>query len=347
VNCEARESALGYKVNCEAREGALGYKVNMENKNYKVNCKAREDALEYKISIIGCGKVGMTTAYSILHDGVVNDLLLVDRNKSKIIGEQLDLEHGLSFLHHAHIDATDDYANIKGSDLVIITAGVAQRPGDTRLDLANKNLKIIGEVIPKIVQHSPESIILIVSNPVDVLTYKAYQLAGLPKGRIFGSGTTLDTARFRFHLSEFLKVNPRSIHAYILGEHGDNSFPVISSASVGGQPLATIPGFSEERAEKAYSKARDAAYKIIASKGATYYAIGAVVAHISRMVLTDDKSILPVSIPLHGYKDISGIALSVPCIVGRDGVEKILDVKMSWDEKKKLQNAAEVLKKLL
>lgn len=301
----------------------------------------------YKVSIIGCGKVGMTSAYSILHDGIVNELLLVGRDKSKIIGEQLDLEHGLSFLHHAHVNATDDFADIKGSDLVIITAGAAQKPGDTRLDLASRNLKIIEDAIPKIVKYSPESIILIVSNPVDLLTYKAYKLAGLPKGRIFGSGTTLDTARFRFHLSEFLKVNPRSIHAYILGEHGDHSFPVISSASVGGQPLTTMPDFSQEKAEKAYVKARNAAYKIIASKGATYYAIGAVVAHITKIVLTDAKSILPVSVPLHDYKNISGMALSIPCIVGRDGVEKILDVKMSWEEKKKLTEAANVLKTLL
>ncbi len=300
-----------------------------------------------KVSIIGCGKVGMTTAYSILHDGMVNELLLVGRDKSKIIGEQLDLEHGLSFLHHAKVDSTDDFADIKNSDLVIITAGASQKPGDTRLDLADRNVKIIEDIIPKIVEHSPESVILIISNPVDLLTYKAYKIAGLPKGRIFGSGTTLDTARFRFHLSEFLKVNPRSIHAYILGEHGDHSFPVISSASVGGQPLTTMPDFSEERAQKAYDKARDAAYRIIASKGATFYAIGAVTAHIARVILTDAKSILPVSIPLHEYKEISGIALSVPCIVGREGVEKILDVKMSWDEKKKLQDAAEVLKRLL
>lgn len=301
----------------------------------------------YKVSIVGCGKVGMTAAYSIIHDGVVNELLLVGRDREKIVGEQLDLEHGLSFLHHAHVEATEDFADIAGSDLVVITAGAAQKPGDTRLDLAEKNIKIVEDIIPKIVKHSPESVILIISNPVDILTYKAYKIAGLPKGQIFGSGTTLDTARFRFHLSEFLKVNPRSIHAYILGEHGDHSFPVISSASVGGQPLTTMVGFSEERVEKAYSAARNAAYKIIASKGATFYAIGAVVAHIVRVILTDSKSILPVSIPLHNYKDISGMALSVPCIVGREGVEKILDVKMSWDEKEKLQHAASVLKKLV
>lgn len=301
----------------------------------------------YKVSIVGCGKVGMTAAYSILHDGTANQLLLVGRNKNKIVGEQLDLEHGLSFLNHVHVDATDNFADIAGSDLVIVTAGGAQKPGDTRLDLANKNIRIIEEVIPKIVKHSPESVILIVSNPVDVLTYKAYKISGLPKGRILGSGTTLDTARFRFHLSEFLNVNPRSIHAYILGEHGDHSFPVISSATIGGQPLSTMAGFSEEKAHKAYLQARNAAYKIISSKGATYYAIGAVIAHITRAVLTDAKKILPVSIPLHNYKDTNGIALSVPCVVGRNGVEKVLDVKMSWEEKRKFQQAASVLKKFL
>lgn len=301
----------------------------------------------YKVSIIGCGKVGMTAAYSLLHDGVINELMLVGRYKEKIIGEQLDLEHGLSFLHHVEVDSTDNYKDIKNSDIVIFTAGAAQKPGDTRLDLAQKNIAIIEEVIPKIVANAPEAIILIVTNPVDILTYKAYQIAGLPKGRILGSGTTLDTARFRFHLSEFLKLNPKSIHAYVLGEHGDHSFRAISSATVGGQPLSTLPGFSEERVEKAYLSARNAAYKIIASKGATYYAIGAVVAHIVRKILTDAKSILPVSIPLHQYHDISGVALSVPCVVGRDGVERTLEIKLSWEEKQKLLKAAETLKKFL
>jgi L-lactate dehydrogenase len=301
----------------------------------------------YKVSIIGCGKVGMTTAYSLVHDGTVNELILVGRDKDKIIGEQLDLEHGLSFLHHVRIDSTENYKKIENSDVVIFTAGYAQKPGDTRLDLTQKNIKLIEEIIPKIITHAPNAIILIVSNPVDILTYKAYQIAGLPKGRIFGTGTTLDTARFRFHLSEFLKLNPKSIHAYILGEHGDHSFPAISSATVGGQTLSTLPGFSEERAERAYLAARNAAYKIIASKGATYYAIGAVVAHIVKKILTDAKSILPVSVPLHQYYDISGIALSVPCVVGRSGVERTLEIKLSWDEKQKLQKAADTLKQYL
>lgn len=301
----------------------------------------------YKVSIIGCGKVGMTTAYSLIHDGTVNELLLFGRSKEKILGEQLDLEHSLSFLHHMKITSSDSYPDLGGSDIVVFTAGAAQKPGDTRLDLAQKNLALIDEIIPEVVKYAPNAIILIVTNPVDILTYRAYQIAGLPKGRVFGSGTTLDTARFRFHLGSFLKLNPKSIHAYILGEHGDNSFPAISSAMVGGQPLTTLPGFSQEKAEKAYMAARNAAYTIIASKGATYYAIGAVVANMVRKILTNAQSILPVSIPLHQYHDISGIALSVPCVIGRGGVERTLEIKLSWEEKQKLQKAAETLKKFV
>lgn len=300
-----------------------------------------------KVSIIGCGKVGMSAAYSILHRGVVNDLVLVSRCVESIIGEQLDLEHGMNFLPFARVLATENYEDIKDSDIVVITAGAAQKPGETRLDLAEKNVAILEGMIPKIIEHAPDAIILIVSNPVDVLTYKAYHMANLPKGRIFGSGTTLDSARFRFHLSEFLHVNPKSIHAYILGEHGDSSFPVVSSASIGGQPLATFEDFSEERVMKAYERARTAAYKIIESKGATFYGIGSVISHMVSTILTDAKTVLPVSIPLHNYKGHSGVSLSVPCVVGRNGVERTLDVKLSWDEKQKLEKSVETLKSYL
>jgi L-lactate dehydrogenase len=297
-----------------------------------------------KVAIVGCGKVGMTAAFSILHGGLVNELLLVGRNLADIEGEQLDLEHGISFLHSAQVSSTTNYADLKDSDVVIFTAGASQKPGETRLDLTAKNLAILEDIIPKIVQYAPEAIVLIVTNPVDILTYKACQLAKLPKGRVFGSGTTLDTSRFRFHLSEFLHVNPRSIHSYILGEHGDSSFPVLSSASVGGQPLMTMSNFSHQKAMKAFEKAKDAAYKIIQSKGATYYAIGAVVAHIVRTILSDAKSILPVSVPLHNYQGFSGVALSVPCVVGRNGVEEMLEIKMSWEEKRQLEQSVRTLR---
>jgi len=300
-----------------------------------------------KVSIIGCGKVGMTAAYAMLMDGHLDELVLLGRCVDKIVGEQLDLEHSLSFMSHATVKATEYYKDITDSNVVVITAGAAQKPGDTRLDLTAKNVKIIEAIIPQVLKYAPDSIILIVSNPVDILTYKAYKMAGLPKGRIFGSGTTLDTSRFRFHLSEFLNVNPQSIHAYILGEHGDSSFPAISSANIGGQTLGTFPNFSDKRALKAFEKARDAAYKIIASKGATYYAIGVVINHIVNNILKDSRKILPVSIPLHGYYGHSGVALSVPCIIGKDGVEKTLEIKLNWEEKEKLAKSVKKLKQYL
>ncbi len=301
----------------------------------------------FKVSIVGCGKVGMTAAFSLLIGGEITELVLFGRHKEELIGEQLDLEHGSPFLSRTKIIATTKYEDLQGSDVVVITAGAAQIPGETRLDLAAKNIAVIEDIIPHVVENAPNCVILIVSNPVDVLTYKAYQIAGWPKGRIFGTGTTLDTARFRFQLSEMLKVNPRSIHAYILGEHGDNSFPALSSASIGGQPLTTFPEYSQERALKAFEETKNAAYKIIAAKGSTYYAVGVVISHIVEAILRDTKSVLPVSIPLHQYLDHSGVAMSVPCIVGRSGVEKILRIKLSWEEKQQFDKTAATLKQYL
>ena len=301
----------------------------------------------YQVAVIGCGKVGSTAAYAMLLHGTVDKLVLLSRCVDKAMGEKLDLEHGLTFLNQTEIVATENYEDIAGSDVVVVTAGVGQKPGDTRLDLTAKNKAIIEDIIPKIVKHAPNAIILMVTNPVDILTYHAYKIAGLPKGRIFGSGTVLDSARFRFHLSEMLHVNPKSIHAYILGEHGDHSFPVLSSASVGGQPLLSFPDFTPEKAERAYKKARNAAYEIIKNKGATFYAIGVVVDHIVSTILRDNKSVLPVSIPLHQYNDQNGIALSVPCIIGRDGVEQVLEIKLSWDEKQRFARAVETLKEFV
>ena len=300
-----------------------------------------------KVSIIGCGKVGMTAAYSLLHRGDVDELVLFGRSKEALIGEKLDLEHGLSFLTTATITATDSYTDVADSDVVVFTAGAAQQPGETRLDLTKKNVAIIEDAIPKIVAHAPHAVILVVANPVDILTYKAYLAAGLPKGRVFGSGTTLDSARFRFHLSEFMNVHPRSIHAYVLGEHGDHSFPALSSANIGGQSLNEFPNFTEEKALRAYQKARAAAYTIIKSKGATYYAIGADIASIVSTILKDKRSVLAVSIPLHSYYGLNGIALSVPCVVGKNGVEQVLKANLSSHEQKLLARAAAALKEYL
>jgi len=300
-----------------------------------------------KVAIIGCGRVGMSTAFAILQQGIVNELLLVSRSKAKAEGEKLDLEHGLSFLRHTNISASDNFADLINSDVVVFTAGDSQKPGETRLDLVEKNKAIIRETIPQILKYAPNAIIIIVSNPVDILTYEAYKIADLPKGRIFGSGTTLDTSRFRFHLSEQLKVNPKSIHAYILGEHGDSSFPAISGAIVGGQSLLSISGMSEEKALSAYKKTRDAAYNIIKAKGATYYAIATAASKLVETILTNSKKIYPVSIPLHNYYGHSGVSLSVPCVIGRGGVEQTIEIKLSWEEKKLLEKSVNILKKYL
>lgn len=300
-----------------------------------------------KVSIIGCGRVGMTTAYALLLQGVANELVLYNRTLKRIKGEELDLEHGMTFLDYTEIKATDDFADLVDSDVIIYTAGASQKPGETRLDLVEKNVAILQKCLPQIIRYAPNAILLFIANPVDILTYKAYLMANWPKGKIFGSGTTLDTSRFRFHLSEFLHVSPHSIHAYILGEHGDSSFPAISSASVGGQPLVSFPNFSEEKALKAYQKTRDAAYKIIEAKGSTYYGIASVTTRLVEAILRDEKAIFPVSIPLHDYYDQNGIALSVPCVVGRSGVEEVIDIKLSWEEKQKLEKSVTTLKSYL
>lgn len=300
-----------------------------------------------KVAIVGCGRVGMSTAFALLIAGIPNELVLFGRDKQKIEGEKLDLEHGLSFLKDAKIYASNSYDDLADSDVVVITAGASQKPGDTRLDLIANNKRIIEDMIPKIITAAPHAVIIMVTNPVDLLTYHAHALAQLPLGKVFGTGTTLDTARFRWHLSEQLGINPKSIHAFILGEHGDSSFPAISAATVGGQSLLSLPTMSQEKALEAYEKARGAAYKLIASKGATYYAIAVAIVEIVKAILRDSKQIFPVSIPLQNYYGHSDVALSVPCVIGRGGAEQVIETKLSWEEKQQFDASVRTLKNLL
>jgi L-lactate dehydrogenase len=300
-----------------------------------------------KVAVVGCGRVGITAAYTMYIKNTANEIMLFGRDIDKLIGEQLDFMHSLSFIGTTNITVGEDYEKLENTDVVVFTAGVAQKEGETRLDLVRNNTEIISKMIPQIVKYAPEAKIILVSNPVDVLAYKAAAIAGLPRGRVFGSGTTLDTARFRYHLSEFLKVNPKSIHGYILGEHGDSSFPTLSSTNVGGQLITTMKGFSQEKAMEAYTKARDAAYKIIAAKGATYYAIGVVINQLVDAILSNAKRVYPLSIPLEGEYGHSGVALSVPCVLGRHGIERILEIPLSPEEKEKMGHSVEVLKKFL
>jgi len=299
----------------------------------------------FKVAVIGCGKVGMTAAYAMLLSGTPTEIVLYDRSKDKAMGEKLDMEHPMSLLSsYVNVTATDNLDDLVGTKLVVFTAGAAQQPGQTRLDLVNTNKKILDDVLPKINQVAPESVILIVANPVDVLTFRANQIIPNAKGRIFGSGTLLDTARFRFHLSEILKINPHSIHAYILGEHGDTSFPVYANTTVGGQKLLELSEINEEVINGAYQKTKEAAYKIIEAKGATYYAIGVVVMKIMQAIFSDSKTVYPLSVPLTDYQGFSGVALSVPCILGANGIEKILDVDLSSSEKEAFSKSVTALK---
>ncbi len=299
----------------------------------------------FKVAVVGCGKVGMTAAYAMMLSGTPTEIVLFDRHKDRAMGEKLDLEHALSLLSgYVNIIATDNYADLADSKLIVYSAGTAQQPGQTRLDLVNTNKKILEEVLLKINAAAPGSVILIVANPVDVLTYYAHKLIPDAGGKIFGSGTMLDTARLRFHLSETLKINPHSIHAYVLGEHGDSSFPVFANTTVGGQKLLELPGMSEAVVSEAYQKTKEAANKIIEAKGATYYAIGVVVMKIMQAVFSDSKTVYPLSVPLDNYLGFSGVALSVPCILGENGVEKILSVDLSPTEKTALEKSVAALR---
>lgn len=297
-----------------------------------------------KVGIVGLGKVGITAAYALLLRHHVDELVLVSRSKEKVQGEQLDLEHGLPFLEPTVITATDDYAALQGCDVVIVTAGAAQKPGQTRLDLVNENKNIMSELAQEMAPHVKDSVVVVVSNPVDVLTYQLASALDLPKGRVIGTGTMLDTARFRFHLGEILHVHPRSIHAYILGEHGDSSFPTLSSATVGGQSLDHFPNYSEDLGIQAFIQTRDAAARIIQAKGATYYAIGVVISQLVHTILQDQRSVLPVSVPIENYYGQSQLAISVPCIVGRSGVEQILHIQLSEKEQDQFKKSCAIIK---
>lgn len=297
-----------------------------------------------KVAIIGIGKVGITTAYAMLLRGTVDELILVSRTLEKAVGEKLDLEHGLPFLEKIKITATTNYSALEDADVVIITAGAPQKPGQTRLELIQENKLVIEELAKNMKPYVRNSVVIVVSNPVDILTFQLAKLLDLPYGRVLGTGTMLDTARFRFILSEMLDVNPRSIHTYILGEHGDSSFPVLEHATVGGQKLELFPNYTLEKAYQAFIQTKEAAAKIIESKGATYYAIGVVVSQLVHTILQDMHSVLPISTQISEYYGQSGVSISVPCIIGRNGVERVLTVELSEKEKKQFVQSCEVLR---
>ena len=304
-----------------------------------------------KAAVIGCGFVGSTIAYALMQKGTFSELVLLDAHHAKAEGEAMDISHGLPFAHAMDI-REGDYEDIADASVVIITAGANQKPGETRLDLVQKNAAIMRSIIREVKRVKCEGILLIVSNPVDILTQVALEESGFPKVRVIGSGTVLDTARLKYLVSEKLKVDSRNVHAFIVGEHGDSELAVWSCANIYGiglEDFAKMRGYSEFEKEKdeIYHAVRDSAYEIIERKGATYYGIGMAAARIAESIVRDSHTVAPVSVSLNGEYGISGLCLSIPAVIGRDGAEQILEINFSEEENRKLRESADELKNVL
>lgn len=241
----------------------------------------------------------------------------------------------------------DSYELIAGSDVVMITAGFNQKIGETRIDLVEKNAKIFQQIIPQIVKHASNTIILVVTNPVDVLTYLAIKYSGFPSERVFGTGTTLDTSRFRHYLGEQFNVSSKSVHAYILGEHGDSEFPVLSHATLAGMPIKDCEGYRHEIIMRCFEQTKNAAYEVISRKGATYYAIGLAISRIVRSIINNEKQVYPVSTLLTNYYDEGNICLSIPCAVGSGGISRRFQLPLNTDEQTALHRSAASVRKVI
>ena len=298
-----------------------------------------------KVAIVGAGAVGATLAYASLIRGVAHDVVLYDMNADKVEAEVLDLRHGLQFVPRAEVDGSDDVAVCEGADVIAITAGAKQKPGQTRLELAGTNVEICRAVLPKLLAVAPDAVIVMVTHPVDVLTLAALKFSGLPAHRVLGSGTVLDSSRLRDLIARHFGVAPQSVHAIIAGEHGDSEFPLWSTATVGGVPLHdfSMPGGTKLDTETEDQIARGvvtAAERIIRGKGATNYAVGLAATRVIEAVVRDENSVLPVTSLLDGHFGLSDVCLSLPSVVNASGVAAVLDVPLSQRELDQLHHSA-------
>ena len=302
-----------------------------------------------KAAVIGCGFVGSSSAFALMQSGLFSEIALLDSDRARAEGEALDISHGIPFVGQTKIYAAD-YDEITDSAIIIITAGAAQKPGETRLDLVNKNVGIFRAILPEIAKRNYQGIILVVANPVDILTLAAIKYSGLPENRVIGSGTVLDTARLKMELGAHLSVDSRSVHAFIIGEHGDSEMVAWSSANVSGVPLndfCELRGhFNHQESMNAIAeRVKNSAYEIIQKKKATYYGIAMSVVRICRAIVMNEKSVLPVSSMMHGEYGIEGISLSMPVVVGSDGIETRVPIVLNREEQEKLKASAEALRK--
>ncbi len=304
-----------------------------------------------KIGIVGIGNVGATIAYTLMESKLFSEMVLIDLNVEKAHGEAMDLNHCLPFLSPMQIYG-GNYTDLEGAGIVIIAAGVSQKPGETRIDLVQRNANVLRTIMERIKTVNPECIILVVTNPVDILTYVSLKLSGFPAGRVIGSGTVLDTARLKYLMGEKLDVDPRNIHSFIIGEHGDSELAVWSSANVSGInledycPICDHCGHMDEL-YGLHEYVKNSAYEIIRGKGATYYAIAQATKRIVEAIVRDENTILPVSTYLDGQYGLSDICMSIPAVVGRSGVKHVLDFPLSDSERVALMKSAEILQNVI
>ncbi|MCM8787678.1 MAG: L-lactate dehydrogenase [Candidatus Omnitrophica bacterium] len=309
--------------------------------------------LKPKVTIVGCGAVGVRFAYALVVSGLVRQLVIIDKDKKRLEGEVMDLSHCQAFTSPLDLIA-GDYPDTVGSDIVVITAGVKQKPNQTRLELAQTNVEIFKEIIPNLIKYTPTSIFLVVTNPLDVLSYVAYKLSGKPAKEIIGSGTVLDSARFRFLLANHCKIDARNVHAYILGEHGDSEVPIWSKAMIGGIAIREHCPVCKNKntcryteLEKIFIEVRDSAYKIIERKNETSYGIGLALLRIVTAIIKDENAVLPVSVLVDGYLEIKDVYMSLPAIVNKYGVKDVLYPKLDKEEEEKLKKSALVIKEVI
>ena len=305
-----------------------------------------------KVVVVGTGFVGMSYAYALVNQGAVEELVLIDIDREKALGEAMDLNHGLAFGPRKMNIKAGGYEECKDAGLVVITAGVNQKDGETRIDLLKRNAKIVKSVVKDIMSSGFDGILLVASNPVDILAYVAWKESGLPKSRVLGSGTSLDTARLRYEISSYVNIDPRNIHAYILGEHGDSEFVVWSNANIASKPIFDVINSMDEiefeNLDHIYEKVRDAAYEIIKRKKATYYGIGMALVRITSAIFNNENRIMPISALNDGVYSIEDdVYIGLPAVLNREGVHHVIHFALSPSEKNKLKKSANILKENL
>ncbi len=302
-----------------------------------------------KVAIIGAGDVGATIGYALVVKGIASEIVLIDINKEKAEGEAMDLMHGASFVQPVEIYA-GDYSDCQNADVVIITAGARQEADETRLDLVKKNTEIFKQIVPSITEYNTDAILLVVTNPVDILTYVTLKLSGLAKNQVIGSGTVLDSSRFRSLISNHCQVAASNVHGYIIGEHGDSEVPVWSLTNIAGTTLDNYCPICDYNCDNGLKEigeeVKNSAYEIIEKKGSTFYAISLAVARIVRSILRDENSVLTISSLMEGNYGINDIALSLPTIVNSSGVEKVLNLPLNQEEETAFKKSAEQLKEI-